>query len=150
MSDLLLKAREEVSRWLMRTLQAGRILRMPLLGVTAVSTLVTALKGTAFENYTMYIISVSGIMAVTFIWAYDKFQVLNIQQKHDADRSSNFVGPSMAMTSMIRARQFSVMSKAIAEDWEQEKIDQKMREVTEDEIKKYRDGINMEDFNEYS
>lgn len=146
MGKLLLKARDETSRWLMRTLQAGRVLRMPLLGVTAVSTLVTALKGTSLEQYTIPIIGTSGFMAFLFIWAYDKFQVLNLQQKHDADRSSNYVGPSMAISSIIRAKQFSVLSEGLEKGWDQEKIDKKMVEVTEDEIEKYRNGIDMKNF----
>lgn len=119
---------------------------MPLLGVTAVSTMITALKGTAFENYTMYIIAFSGLGAIGFIWAYDRFKVLNLQQKHDADRSSNFVGPSMAMSNIIQGRQMSVMSKAIAEGWDRERIEKEMDRVTKEELSKYRDGIDMSEF----
>lgn len=141
--ELLVKAREEFSKWIMRSLQAGRVLRMPLLGVTAVSTLVTALRGTMFQNYTLHIVSAFGILAVGFIWAYDRFKVLNIQQKWDQDRSSNFVGPNMAINNMISARQFSVLSKAMQEDWDEEKRREELERVTEEAIQEFRNGIDL-------
>ena len=143
---LLLKAREEVSKWIMRTKNAGVILRMPLLGVTAVSTLITALKGTQLQAYTSFIVGIFGVGAILFIWAYDRFQVMNIQNRWNADRADNYAGPTMAMNQMVNAVQLGVLSESIKEGWSQEKTQRKMKEETRKTVAEYRNGINMEDF----
>lgn len=142
----LVKLRDQISKWIMRTKNAGVILRMPLLGVTAVSTLVTALKGTALDNYTIGIIAVFSLAAVVFIWAYDRFQVMNMQNRWNADRSSNFTSPTTAINQVINARQLSVLAQGINEGWTQDKIFEEMHNETVKGIKKYRNGIDMSDY----
>jgi len=142
---LLVKLREEVSKWIMRTQNAGTILRIPLLGVTAVSTLVTALRGTAFQNYTMYIVAVFGVLALVFIWAYDRFQVMNIQNRWNADRADNYVGPTTAMNQLINARQFGVLSQALTNEWSEEKTQKELEKVTRETVAEFRNGIDLGD-----
>lgn len=143
---MLVQLREEFSKWLMRTQNAGRVLRMPLLGVTAVSTLVTALKDTALSSYTLPIVAVAGLSAVVFIWAYDKFQVLNIQNRWNADRSDNYIGPTTAINQIVNARQLSVLSRSISEDWSDEKTRKEMNRITEKTLSEFRNGIDLGDF----
>lgn len=129
----------------MRTLQAGRVLRLPLLGVTAVSTLTTALRGTVAEDYTLLIISLFGVSSLAFIWAYDYFQVLNRENRHKMDRSDNFAGPGMAMGTIMRADQLAVVAEGIKNEWSDEKIQDEIRERTMDNLREWRDGIELEE-----
>lgn len=145
---LLVRAREEVSKWLMRTQNAGTILRIPLLGVTAVSTLVTALRGTTLEKYTFYIVGVFGVGATVFIWAYDRFQVMNIQNRWNADRADNYIGPTTAINQIVNARQFSVLSQSISEDWSDDKTRKELEKVTRKALSQYRNGIDLGDIDE--
>lgn len=130
----------------MRTRNAGTILRIPLLGVTAISTLITALKGTSFENYTFYIIIISFILTTLFIWAYDRFKVLNIQNRWDADRSDNYVGANTAINQMINARQLSILAKSINQNWDGKKTMEELDKITEETVKEFRNGLDMERF----
>lgn len=146
MSKLLVKLRDEVSRWIMRTKNAGVILRIPLLGVTAVSTLVTALKGTVLQNYTIYIVGFSCIGAMLFIWAYDRFQVMNMQNRWNADRADNYYGPTGAINQLAAAEREAVLAQSIKNDWDMEKTREEMRKAAEKVIAEYRNGVDMERF----
>jgi len=141
-----LSARDELSKWLMRTIQAGRVLRIPLLGVTAFSTTITALRGTSLEQYTSFILAAFMVGILGFIWAYDYFKVLNYQNRWSADRSNNYVGPEMAIDKVISARQFAVMSEGIKEDKSMEEIEKELERVTEESLRKYRDGIDLSSY----
>lgn len=141
----LLRLREEVSKWIMRSQNAGTVLRIPLLGVTAISTLVTALRGTALQAYTFHIVGVFGAGAVFFIWAYDRFQVMNIQNRWNADRADNYVGPTTAMNQLINAEQFAVLSESIRKDWSREKTSEEMEKATREAVQRYRNGIDVGD-----
>lgn len=146
MTNLLVKGRNQLSKWLMRSLQAGRVLRIPLLGVTALSTLVTALKNTFLEPYIYIIVSSGALTCVTFIWAYDYFSILNQQNKHNADRSSNFVGPDKTMNKLLEAKQRSVMSRSISQEWSQEKTEKELEKITVKTLQKWRNGIDVDKF----
>ena len=146
--SLLIKLREEVSKWIMRTQNAGTVMRIPLLGVTAVSTLVTALRGTAFQNYTMYIVGVFGVLAMIFVWAYDRFQVMNIQNRWNADRADNYVGPTTVMNQLINARQFGVLSQSLNNNWSEEKTQEELEKVTRETVAEFRNGIDLGDLDE--
>lgn len=137
--------RDEVSRWFMRTLQAGRVLRLPLLGVTAVSTLTTALRGTAAENYTFVVVSAFGVFSLLFIWAYDHFRVLNLENRHKQDRSDNFAGPGFAMGTLMRGQQLAVVAQALQEDWSEERIKGQMEYETRKLLQNWRDGIDLDE-----
>lgn len=141
----LLKLREEISKWIMRTQNAGTVLRIPLLGVTAVSTLITALRGTYLDSYTMYIVAAFSVLAFIFIWAYDRFQVMNIQNRWNADRSDNYIGPTTAMNQLINARQLSVLSQSINEGWSDDRTTEELEKVTRETVADFRDGIDIGD-----
>lgn len=146
MSSLLVWMRDEISKWLMRTQNAGRLLNIPLRATTASSVLTLALQETILAEYTVYVMVFFALGIGVFIWAYDRFQVMNMQSRHDADRSDNFTGPTTAINQLINTRQQAVQSKAIAENWEIEKTEKELRRVTEEALQDYRNGINMGDF----
>ncbi|MDY6768709.1 MAG: hypothetical protein SVW02_01225 [Candidatus Nanohaloarchaea archaeon] len=145
MTGLATTVREEFSRWIMRSIQAGRVLRLPLLGVTAVSTLTTALRGTAAEQYTAAIVGAFMAGSVVFIWAYDRFQILNYENRHKMDRSDNFAGPGMAMGTLMRGRQLAVLGQGLREDWSSERIQEEMQEATLQQLREWRDGIDLDE-----
>jgi len=144
----LVDLREFISKWLMRSQNAGTVLRIPLLGVTAVSTFVTALRGTFLESYTLIMVGLAGLAGVAFIWAYDRFQVMNLQSKWDADRSDNYFGPSGAMQQIAAAERQAVLAQSIQEGWSMEKTRSEMRKAVEQAISENRDGIDMRRFDE--
>lgn len=138
-----------ISRWLMRSMEAGRVLQIPLLGVTAVSTLTTALKGTFLQPYTIHIIAGFGLCALGFIYQYDNSGVLNKQNREKMDRSDNFAGPGMAMGMTLQGRQRAVMAAAAGEEWSLEETLETMDDVTVQHLQQYRDGIDVRSvFNE--
>lgn len=136
--------RNHLSKWLMRTQQAGRVLRLPLYFITALSTTITALKGTVLENHTLMIAAIFGVAAMIFIWAYDRFQVLNIQNRWNSDRSDNFVGPNTAVNQMVNARQLVVLASGIKDGKSKPEIEDEMREATLESLKRYRNGFDMD------
>lgn len=139
MSDV----RSEVSRWLMRTLQAGRVLRLPLLGVTAVSTLTTALRGTAAEDYTIAIVAGFAFASLVFIWAYDRFEVLNLENRHKMDRSDNFVGPGFAMNKIMMARHLGIVADGLREEKPTAEIQDELEDETLRLLREWRNGIDL-------
>lgn len=113
--------------------------------VTAGSTAGTFLQSTQFAPYIPAFFAVGGLGTLLFTWAYDRFQVMNKQQKWNADRSNNFMGPAHAMNHKLDAVKFAVLSQSIKEDWDMEKTKQEMERVTDEKIKEYRNGIDLGD-----
>lgn len=143
MMQLLVQIRDQSSMWLMRLLEGGRVLQMPLLAVTAISTLGTFLRGTPLEPYTYYIISGFGLMAIGFVWAYDRFEVLNLQNKAKQDRADNFVGPGFTMGSIMRARQLAIIGEALQHDYSSAELHQRMDEETKALLRDWRNGVDL-------
>lgn len=133
-----------ISRWIMRSKEAGTVLQIPLLGITAISTLTTALKGTPLEQFTLHIMGSFGVFAIGFIWWYDDSGVLNRQQRDRMDRADNFAGPGIAMNNLIQARQFAALSKALAEDTSPEEIEEAIEATTVESLREFRGGIDIE------
>jgi len=146
MSKLLISLREEISKWIMRTKNAGVIMRIPLLGVTAVSTMITALRGTFLERYTLAIVVGFGVAALVFVWAYDRFQVMNMQNRWNADRADNYYGPTGAIDQLAAAEREAVLAQSIKNDWDMEKTREEMKKAAERAISEYRNGVDMERF----
>jgi hypothetical protein len=117
---------------------------MPLLGITAVSTLVTALKGTFLQQYTFAIVGAFGLGAVSFIWAYDKFQVLNLQHKHNDDRAGNYVGANQTVDKLIQGRQLAVVAQALSQDMSYDEVQELMDQATYQASAELRNGIDTE------
>lgn len=144
--EALVQLREEFSKWLMRTKQAGQVLRLPLFFITAVSTMVTALKGTFLDGYTFQIGGVFVAGSAFFIWAYDRFQVMNMQNRWNTDRTDNYVAAPFLMGNMTQARMFATLSKSINEDWSPEQTEQELERVVEDCFREFRNGVNPSEY----
>jgi len=141
-------AREEISKWLMRTQNAGRLLNIPLRATTASSVLTLALQETFLAQYTVLVLVTFTAGMIFFIWAYDRFQVMNIQNRWNADRSDNYIGPTTAMNQLINARQFGVLSQSLNNNWSQEKTDEELERVTRETISQFRNGMDLGDLDE--
>lgn len=133
-----------LSRWIMRSQEGGKVLRMGLLGVTAVSTLVTALKGTYLQQYTLHFIGVIAAVSFVFLYVYDQSGVLNQQNVERMDRADNFAGPGMAMGALIRGRQLSALFEALDEDVSPAEARERVHEATLEACREYRNGIDVE------
>lgn len=132
-----------LSRWIMRAQEGGKVIQGVLLGVTAVSTLVTALKGTWLEPYTIFGVAAIVLGSLAFMLVYDTSGVLNQQNVERMDRSDNFAGPGMAMSSMIRARQMAAFFEALREDDDPEAAQKRVMEETHASLRDYRHGIDI-------
>jgi len=146
--NFLHAAREEISKWLMRTQNAGRLLNIPLRATTASSVLTLALQETFLAQYTVLVLVTFTAGMIFFIWAYDRFQVMNIQNRWNADRSDNYIGPTTAMNQLINARQFGVLSQSLNNNWSQEKTDEELERVTRETISQFRNGMDLGDLDE--
>lgn len=133
-----------LSRWIMRSQEGGKVLRMGLLGITAVSTLTTALKGTFLQEYTPHIIGGLALGSLAFLYLYDRSGVLNQQNVERMDRADNFAGPGMAMGAMIRGRQLSAMFEALDQDLDSEEAHDRVQQATLDACREFRDGIDVD------
>ena len=142
---VLVMLREEISKWLMRTQNAGRLLNIPLRATTASSVLTLALQETFLAQYTLIVLISFSIGIMFFIWAYDRFQVMNIQNRWNADRADNYVGPTTAMNQLINARQFGVLSQSLNNGWSEEKTQKRLESVTRETVREFRDGIDIGD-----
>lgn len=140
---MLKRIRKEISKWLMRTENAGRLLSIPLRLTTASGVLTLALEKTSLSQYTFVIVPSFVLAMIAFIWGYDVFRVLNIQNQYDADRSDNYAGPTTAINQMVNAVQFAVLAEGLQEDWSSDKIHDEMKQQTREELSRYRDGINI-------
>lgn len=137
--------RDELARWIMRSKEAGSVLQMLFWGITAVSTMITALRGTAYDGYAPAAVTVLALGSLAFMWAYDRFEVLNLQQRERMDRGDNFAGPGMAIGALIHARQYAALAEAISHGEGHEQAHQRIERSTLDALREYRDGIALED-----
>lgn len=140
-----LRSREKVSKWLMRVNQSSRQLRLVFFGVTAVSTTITATRGTFLEPYTGHIIGAFGIGTAAFTYLYDRLGVLNVQNRWSNDRTDNFVGPNTAINHLVQARALEALVEEIQKEFRDPGNGDASRitEATENAIREYRDGVAM-------
>lgn len=138
--------REFVARWMMRVRQASAQLKIAFFGLTALSTTVTALKGTPYSQYSTHLAAIFLVGTVVFTWAYDVFHVMNIQNRWGADRSSNFLSPESAINHVVRSRQLAVLGAALSDGSDDaEDLAEVLENVTFDALDSYGDGIDMEE-----
>ncbi len=140
----LRKVRDWIARWFMRLLEAGRIFRMPLLFITALSTMTTALKGTQFENYTTIIAIILVGGGFLFAWLYDILKVMNLKNRSMQDEAQNFAGASMAIHMKAKQAQFEALGKYLKTDMSEEEYEELLEEKTNETLKEYRNGIDWE------
>lgn len=131
-----------IARWLMRMEAAGNILRMAFLGVTAASTLTSALALIGLERYAPGMLAVGLAGTLVFAFSYVELGVYNRKNREQRDRGVNFAGPDMRMDDELIARG---MLAAL----ERRPLTDEERTAIKDELDsawaEYRNGIPIED-----
>lgn len=145
MTDLFRRMRDMGSKWLMRTREAGSVLRLVFFGQMALNTTVLAIRDTFLEQYQYHVIGFFVIGVIGFIWFYDWSRTMKRQQQFTTYRKQNFLNPENMMEQRIRARQLAEMAKWIKEDNPEMSAEERMDEATVEMLKKWRNGMPLED-----
>lgn len=132
-----------VSRWLMRFEASSQIFRIGFLGITAASTLTTALIGLGLGNLAPYVLAIGLLATPGFAYAYVELGFFNRKNRERVDRGDNFAGPGFAMNKSLEARQRAVIAEAIVENYGPEEIRDRMDEETAALLNEFRDGVNV-------
>lgn len=135
-----------LGRWLMRLEAAGSILRMSFLGVTAASTLTSALALIGWQQYAPYVLGAGLLGTFVFAFAYTELGVFNRKNRERADFGDNYSGPTMAMDSLIEARQLAYLGYVLqnGQDMEFDELDKQMQDISMEQWQKLRDGLDKE------
>lgn len=134
-----------VSRWLMRFEASSQIFRIALLGVTAVSTLTSALIDLGYGWLAPYVLTAGLVGSFGFAWVYVEFGFFNRKNRERMDRGDNFSGPGMAMGMTLQGRQRAVIAEAFVEDYSPGEIKSRMDEETAGLLRQFRDGIEIDE-----
>lgn len=129
-----------VGRWLMRIEAAGNVLRMAFLGVTAASTLTSALALIGHETLAPYVLGAGIVSTLLFAWAYVELGVYNRKNRERAERGNNFSRPDMRIDDeLIAAGVFAAVHGRPPEDEEEQAIE----ETLDGTFNKYRNGVEI-------
>lgn len=130
-----------MARWIGRTKETGKLLRILFLGGTFFSTFTMATKGvlTTLQMVTLDIFLF--ILLVFFIYYNDKTRLMNMQNKEQTWRAQNFINPPHGMAAKIRAEQLKLQGKYIKGEITEDEYTEKVDKVTDRLIKKYKEGI---------
>ena len=95
---------ELIARWVVRLEAAGSLLRMVFLGVTAASTLTSALALIGLEQYAPYVLAAGIAGTLAFAFVYVEYGVYNRKNREKNDRGTNFAGPTIRIDDELIAR----------------------------------------------
>lgn len=96
--------REFIARWMMRLEAAGQVLRMAFLGVTAASTLSTALSVMGYQWLAAPALAVGFVATLLFAYVYVDMGVFNRKNREKVDHGNNFARPDMRIDDELTAR----------------------------------------------
>lgn len=133
-----------IGRWIMRLEAAQGIFRIVFLAITAASTLTSALVALGHQWLAPYVLGGGVILSPAFAWVYVEAGVFNRKNRERVDRGDNFAGPGFAMNGFLRAEQLSAALAAMKNGHEPEEIQTVVNEVTEETLREYRDGIDLQ------
>jgi len=132
-----------ISRWLVRFEASQQIFRLVFLGVTAASTLTSALALLGSERYAPYVLAIGVVGSPLFAFAYVESGVYNRKNRERMDRGDNFAGPGMAMSLYTQGDQFAA-GLATALDVDERRVRAAVEAATRERMTEYRDGIDVE------
>lgn len=131
---------ELIARWVVRLEAAGNVLRMAFLGVTAASTLTSALALIGLQQYAPIVLVVGIAATGVFAFAYVEFGVYNRKNLEKNERGTNFAGPTIRIDDELIARAILAGEKGRPlTDEEREPIKNEMDDGWND----YRNGIPL-------
>lgn len=130
-----------IARWLMRLEAAGSILRMGFLGVTAASTLTSALALVGLKSLAPVVL-VAGV-AGTFVFAYVYVElgIFNRKNRERVDRGNNFSRPDMRIDDEITAAGVYAAVHGEAPDGDDAEA---IEQAVEEAFQKHRNGVDVE------
>lgn len=138
-----------MGRWLMRLEAAGSILRMAFLGVTAASTLTSALALVGYQQYAPAVLVIGVLATFVFAFGYVEYGVFNRKNRERADFGDNYSGPTMLMDRQLDAVQRAYLVHAIQNgETDLETLTENMTEVTAAQWREYRDGLNTDEIHQ--
>lgn len=133
-----------ISRWLFRFEASQTIFRMVFLGITAASTLTTALSLLGAEWLAPYVLAAGVAGSFPFAFLYVETGIVNRKNRERMDRSDNFAGPGMAMSLYTQGDQFAA-GLAEALDADEDRVRAAVEAATRQRMADYRNGIDVED-----
>lgn len=133
---------ETLARWVVRLEAAGSLLRMAFLGVTAASTLTSALALIGAEGIAPYVLVAGVVSTLIFAFLYVEGGVYNRKNREKNDRGTNFAGPTLRIDDemLARAIKASQLDRELTEE-ERQAIKSEL-DVAYDE---FREGIPLDD-----
>lgn len=132
-----------ISRWLVRFEASQQIISAGFLGITAASTLTTALAAIGYERYAPYVLAFGCASVPVFAYSYVESGVFNRKNRERVDRGDNFAGPGMAMSTMIQAEQLAALGEALSDERDREQIRDELNHRTAQRLREFRDGIDV-------
>lgn len=131
-----------IARWLMRFEAASSILQMVFLGVTAASTLTSALALIGLEQYAPYVLVFGLLSTSVFAFTYVEFGIFNRKNREKMDRGSNFAKPQNRIDDELIARGIHAAREGrTLTPEERDAVDSELDSA----FRKYRNGIPIDD-----
>ena len=93
-----------IARWLMRLEASQGVIQMGFLGVTAASTMVTALSLLGLESAAPYLLVVGVLGVLVYAWAYVELGIYIRKNREKQDRGNNFAKPQNIIDNALIAR----------------------------------------------
>jgi len=135
------------ARWLARVDGVSGQLRLAMLGMTALSTGVVALRSYGHGEYAWPLIAGTGLLTILYTYLYTEGGVWNQQRRDKADMATNWAGPPSRFNTEIQAR-------ALYAALEGRELTEEEREAVSREAehawKEWRDGIDKQTLEEES
>lgn len=135
------KKRGIIARWIFRFEASSQIFRIIFLGITAASTLTTALVATGHPELAPWVLGSGTAGSPIFAYVYTK-HILNRKNRERAEMADNFSGPGMYMGNLIRADSEAAALQAL-ENGEDPR--EAAREAVRENWAEFRDGIDVEE-----
>lgn len=132
-----------ISRWLMRFEATRGMLQLVGIGVTAASTLTSALVAVGYSHLAPYVLGAGLIAAPAYAWAYVELGIFNRKNRERMDRGDNFSGPGMYMGNSIQAQAFARALEAVNDG---EDPTEAAEEAVRERWRDFRNGIDVTEF----
>lgn len=130
-----------LARWVMRLEAAGSILRMAFLGVTAASTLTSALALIGLQSLAPYALVVGIACTLLFAYGYVEYGIYNRKNRENAEYGRNFARPDMLIDDKMTAA--AVFSAVHGREPTEEEMET-MESAVETPYRAHRNGVDIE------
>lgn len=131
-----------IARWLMRLEASQGVIRMVFLGVTAASTMATALALLDLGWALPYLMTLGFVGVFVYAFAYVELGIYLRKNREKRDRGENFAKPQNMIGNVILARgiRAAELERPLTED-ERQAVDEEIRLA----YRELRNGVVLED-----